>query len=1257
MLDKEACCLVSQAIYEDLVLSFRNQGLLRSQFGPRVNQSHQVFFICRFPSELCTLQNHKDLFVISEDDLEPIHTALAGAQYISVVLFQVQTHIQEKILQLYRDAPKLFFVCLFHECFVNVVCFDLITAVCTTLRRHLGRVHCISKYQDFAYVPYGQTKKVTKGIYFILLHSSLTTNSLEVTSPNLEYAETWLSNSTVLTPKIQERIKSMSGVVRFRVHRTGVPVQTTLGVTDRCCITFCISIAKIHEFAEPLEQIYQCLRNEVCHLEKQELQRILPLIWISGKNRLPGFFAHQIFTLLDFRMYAKQPDTRIQNIIQGILLSMDIPYHFQKRSILILYASGTLLESFRQALFYEDIVLPFGKEEGCLQCKVDSNAQLDSWQVELQIVGSTKYEAYQIEDDGTLLDNKGEVTPELVQFLLQKYDASNIRTAIVHMQGKGQQKIVAFLANSDIQQQIPCAIKDHQGVDRVLQYKLPDVFTDPQVSNVRVKEMRADHRIISQAKGINQHARISAFLPFPRNELSRRRFSRVRSINARVNDNDVLCTILDEAVPVCLVNHELALHEVSCLLELLIHKQPILNHHSVFLSCSLRCPDKLSHEEGIQENILSLPDFSCIVHCHLNYNQTLTIHQPRFENGQVSRCISNSLQLIVYERTDIIFLLTGQFAILDLCETVPEGRILAIWKVPDNSALVHSPSSPVDPSAWRNPVAKECKQSREKIKLSDKVQGAEPRYPNGDHKDQKVIKVATNLQSAKSPATGKQEGESKVKTNPLLSSSEIHNSLQGARSAKRMYASFGALVKKVPVPKLPGAYDTPKKLVEYADKNEEQGHQSTGKPKVQSQQAPQAQQLQEQRKEQRKEPAVGLSIESNYQDLLSRSDGRPVAGLAKPVFASPTVCSARDNFPEELVGQVAPTQIDIELESEANCTGGEEVEEVVKSSSGIHEIVRYGKGKSISSTRETNLGAQFSPESVCEQASQNAPFVQPALQDADDATVLTPATPFSPLWVKEVCHYSDQLPADFEQSIASAPTTPAPCATQEINGSLDKSVIEEIDMFEPTEASKIEKIQQAIAAQEAAQATDETTQKDLATCELRKSSDLVTTTTSHCRIPTLPDLEEQHIDRKSGIALSEDPDVSIFGNLTSSIAKRRILTHMHTLKQLVASKTSLINMEFGEEELVQAAKLYDNLNATACFYTTALRLLSKADWQEPVDFEDHIVHQAMIAVANGWTTAIGIKTLPFDKYYLALAMATLPLVVHGDLWQRKDPFQ
>ena len=718
MLDKEACCLVSQAIYEDLVLSFRNQGLLRNQLGPRVNQSHQVFFICRFPSELCTLQNHMDLFVISEDDLESIRTALAGTRCISVVLFQVQTHVQEKIIQLYQDATKLSFVCLFHECFVNAVCFDLITAVCTALRRRLGRVHCISKYQEFAYAPFGQTKKVTKSIYLILLHSSFTANGFEVISPNLEYAETWLCNSKVLTTTVQERIKSMTGVVRFRAHRTGIPVQTTLGVTDRCCITFCISVTRIHELAGPLEQVYQSLRKEVCQLDRQEVQRVLPLIWNGGKNRLPVFFAHQAFTLLDFRKYARQPDTQTQNRIQEILISMDIPYHFQKRSILIVYASGTLLETFRQALFNEDIVLPFGREEGCIQCKVGSNAQPDSWQVELQIVGSTEYEAYQVEDDGTLLDNKGDVILELIQFLVQEYDASSIRAAIVHMQGKGQQKVIAFLANSCIQQQIPCAIKDHQGIARILQYKQPDVFTDPQMSNVHVKEMRADHHIISQTKGINQRARISAFIPFPRNELSRRRFNRVRSINVNVNRKDILCTILDEAVPVCLVNHELAIQDAASLLELLFREQPILNHHSVFLPCSFHCPEQLSKDEVSQDSLLTLPYCSSIVHCHLNYNQTLTIHQPRFEDGQVSKCISNSLQLVIYERTDIILFLTGQFAILDLFETAPKGRILTTWKVPDNSVPTYPfPNATSPPTAVRDDITKESKASRVKTKL------------------------------------------------------------------------------------------------------------------------------------------------------------------------------------------------------------------------------------------------------------------------------------------------------------------------------------------------------------------------------------------------------------------------------------------------------------------------------------------------------------------------------------------------------------
>ena len=652
----------------------------------------------------------------------------------------------------------------------------------------------------------------------------------------------------------------MSGVVRFRVHRTGIPVQTTLGVTDQSCITFCISVSKIQELAGPLEQVYQHLRTEIGHPGKQELQRILPLIWFSGKNRLPNFFAHQNFAFLDFRKYAKQPDTKIQNRIQEILFSMDIPYHFQKRSILILYASGMLLETFRQALFYEDIILPFGKEEGCFQCKFDSNAQPDSWQIELQIIGSTKYEAYQIEDDGTLLDCNGDVVPELIKYLAQEYDASNIRTAIVHVQGKGQQKIVAFLANSNIQQQIPCVVKDHQGTDRMLQYKQPDVFTDPQMSNVHVKEMRADHHIISQAKGINQHARISAFFPFPHNELSRRRFNRVKSINVCVNRSDMLCTVLDEAVPVCLVNQELATQEAASLLEFLIHKQPILNHQSAFLSCSFSHPEQSNHGEVVQESLLTLPYFSSIVHCHLSCNQTLTIYQPRFEDGKVSRCIGNSLLLAVYERTDIVLFLTGQLEIFDLFETAPR-HIIAVWKVADASATAHGPideircQDPTDPlAARRDNTTKENTTSDAKARRSSPLQSAKQKSTIGS---KRLQQVATSPQQTTPPATVREDGAATYEISPLDSPADNYASPQGTAIAKRGHSSLEALVRKVPVPKLPGAFDTHKTLTGKLEKNSLLDNQPTEQPKVQF-------------KEQGREPISGVDLKKQQRFALTR---------------------------------------------------------------------------------------------------------------------------------------------------------------------------------------------------------------------------------------------------------------------------------------------------------------------------------------------------------------------------------------------------
>ena len=1248
---------LSQAIYEDLVLSFCNQGLLKSHLGPRVNQSHQVFFTCRFPSELRTLQNHKDLFVISEDDLEPIHTALAGTQYISVVLFQVQTHIQEKIIQLYRDAPKLSFVCLFHECFVNAVCFDLITAVCTALRRHLGRVRCISRYQDFTYAPFGQTKKVTKSIYFIMLHSSFTTCGFEVISQNLEYAETRLCNSAILTSTVQERIKSMSGVVRFRVHRTGIPVQATLGVTDRCCITFCISVSKIKELAVPLEQVYQSLRTEAGHLEKQELQRIVPNIWISGKNGLPSFFAHQTFVLIDFRKYAKQSDTKIQNRVQQILIAMDIPYHFQKRSVLALYASGMLLESFRQALFYEDIVLPFGKEEGCLQCKIDSNVQPDSWQIELQIVGSTQYEAYQIEDDGTLLDNNGDVIPDLVYFLAQEYDASNIRAAIVHMQGKGQQKVVAILAKSSIQPLIPSVIKDHQGADRILHYKQPDVFSDPQMSNVHVKEMRADHHIISQAKGINQHARISAFIPFPRNELSRRRFSRVRSINVCVSRNDALCTILDEAVPVCLVNHELATHEAACLLEFLLHKQPILNHHSAFLSCSLNCPEQPNQGEELKDGLLKLPNFPSIVHCHLGYNQILTIHQPRFEDGQVSRCISNSLQLVVYERTDIIFFLTGQFVIFDLFETAPKGRVLASWKVPDNSIPANYVSKPaVSTASGPDLTTKDFAWSRVKENATSKVQSTEQKCPTVGRQTQQVI---VSPQRVTSPAAGDIQGIAKYEICHIHSSSEHHSRLQGTTPTKRAHSSFEALRKKVPVPKLPGASDIHKMPISQSEKTASLGHRATGETRLQ----PQVQD---------KVPTSSTNLDRSYKGLLSHNDDHPLASIAKHDSFSPSARSCENNFPD-LANIVAPTQIDIDLTSDISRTSQEEI---TRSSYCDQKEVCHDNGNNNSPAEEINTKeptiCSDCPKEIKHPNIHNHMFgysqtLPQALQGADSDDRPMQSHAFSPEWAKDLCQFANYSPTELQQSCVDVHSTSslgkslpysAPYVPQEIDGSLDKSLIDEIDMLGSEEAKETKEGTRHEKAEEVKRSTGEV-EKDFSEYPSQEQRAPESNISPHDSTGILPDPKDQPAEHgiqksKPLNTLLDDPIVSEVSDLSSSFTGRRILTHLHTLKQLVASKTSLVNMEFGEYDLVQAAKLLDNLNATACFYTAALRLLSKADWQEPVDFEEHIAHQAMIAVARGWTTAIGVKALPFDKYYLALSMATLPLAAHGEVKRTYD---
>ena len=438
-------------------------------------------------------------------------------------------------------------------------------------------------------------------------------------------------------------------------------------------------------------------------------------------------------------------------------------------------------------------------------------------------------------------------------------------------------------------------------------------------------------------------------------------------------------------------------------------------------------------------------------------------------------------------------------------------------------------------------------------------------------------------------------------------------------------------MRKVPVPKLPGAVDTYKTLTGKFEKNMVLTRQPT-------------EQLKEPSKEQGRGQTSDADLGKNNSDLLSQGANHPSASTPE----QDALLLTEDNVVDYVADNVASTQIDIEPAGDICHTSQEETSiplqdskgEVCQGDSLMNPTTRENKAK------EAETGSSHLKED--ENAEVHSQTSQQILQGTAGAAHPIQDHPFSPVSVKEVRQYSDHLPTEPDPSLTDVSTVGkstlethfAISAPQEINCSLDNSIIEEIvtqDVKELTNGAK----------------------EDCSKCKFGEQMAPRIDTTFHDKCNTWPvqnDQPEEHEIHKSKsvINLLEDPIVPALDNLSSSFTERRILAHLHTLKQLVASKVSLVNMEFGEDDLTQAAKLYDNLNATACFYTTALRLLSKADWQEPVDFEDHIVHQAMIAAARGWTTAVGVKTLPFDKHYLALSMATLPLVAHGEVKRTFD---
>ena len=610
----------------------------------------------------------------------------------------------------------------------------------------------------------------------------------------------------------------------------------------------------------------------------------------------------------------------------------------------------------------------------------------------------------------------------------------------------------------------------------------------------------------------------------------------------------------------------------------------------------------------------------------MNCNQFLTVYQPRFEDGKVSRCIGDSLQLSVYEHTDIVLFLTGQFEIFDLFETAPKGCITAVWKVTEASTSLVCPFDKVscqDPAiARRDQVIEANATPHAKARRSSLLQDTK-RKSTIDSK--RLQQVETNLEQATPPAAVREAGAAVYEVSPLDPPTDHDANPQCAATAKRGLSSLEALVRKVPVPKLPGADNRYKTLAGRLEENLVLSSQPI-------------EQFEVPYKEQGKGQASDAAIE--------RSDsGLPSRGVNHPLSNTPhdALLLTKDKVVDYVDDCVAPTQIDIESTGDSCHMNQEETSISLRNFQGdaCHADNHSPKENK---TKEAETGLCHLKEKG--NVRFHCQTLQPILPGTTGTVHPIQDQPFKSVSAEEARQFSQHPPIEPDLSCVAVSTVgnnmhdthAATKVTQEIDCSLDDSIIKEIDMQdakEPTEGAKDDGAKYHVDEQVAPKID----------------------TTSHDKgIWPAQNVEpEQEIRKsKSVINLLEDTIAPTFGNLSFSLTERRILAHLHTLKQLVASKVSLVNMEFGEEDLTQAAKLYDNLNATACFYTTALRLLSKADWQEPVDFEDHIVHQAMIAVARGWTTAVGVKTLPFDKHYLALSMATLPSAAHGEVKRTFD---
>ena len=687
---------------------------------------------------------------------------------------------------------------------------------------------------------------------------------------------------------------------------------------------------------------------------------------------------------------------------------------------------------------------------------------------------------------------------------------------------------------------------------------------------------------------LQQCGQLSAFFPIRRNDLSRKRFNRVKQSNLYINQHDVLCTILDEAVPLCLVNHDLTIQDAITLLDLLLHRKPILDHHSTFLACPLSKPTVEEQKGSSECDTIVLPSQAGIVHCHLQSNQVLTVFQPRFEDGVVYRCTRNGLQLSVCECTDLILFLTGQIDVFDLFQTAPKGRIVATWQ------------ADVDVSTAKQSNYSSSRHGLEKHNLAMSRKLNSPAQPS--HVGASETYTPSQHSAPASQHTPHSHLDDSIETR-APKDADKHLSPQNLHGAetfstviinRRIQDTLDALVRKVPIPKLPSTSDTSNERTKPEDLNDDSRQQQ-----------------------------AAVRRRSNFQDAPPQTGENGNQLVINPA--------------------VNPASLQ---KQELHCA------------SAAASVPQTYQDPSV----DCHMQGDYKDYKVLKYFEQEIPSVeQPPSADAEDPAELTVVIP-SPLTaidsssvleesqeLKLIVELGKQLanhsPAVHQPSVLPASETPD---SQEVDARLDSNLIQEIHMPDVESA--------------AAPANQTTVQN------IREAED---SSTDHIEESSLVGCTAEHLDRKDQLRCTPAPTEGVnatrkivkatcglsgqTGPITSlSFAERRQLTHIHALKQVVSLDVSLTNMAFDEQDYRQAAVSYENLNSTACFYTTALRLLSKSDWSMQVEFEDHIVHQAMKAVAHGWTTAINLRNSDFGPFHLALAMCTLPEQVHGEVQRTFD---